>query len=404
MKEKVVLAYSGGLDTSVIVHWLNSKGFSVIAVCFDVGQKVDDWQRVINTAKTSGAAEALVVDIKHEFVDNFFLPCLQMNALYEGSYLLGTAMARPLIAQKQIEIANSKGAKYVSHGATGKGNDQARFEMSYLILNPNIKIIAPWKMAEFYQNYPGRKELLDYAAKHDIKVKVTKEQPWSSDENLMHISFEAGLLEDPNKKPPPEMFEMTKSPQDAPNKGTVITIDFVKGVPVKLNGKDLNLVEMLTKLNQLGGDNGVGRVDLVESRFIGMKSRGVYETPGGTILMQAHRQIESITLTRDVIELKDSLLSRFSDLVYNGYWFTPQMSLLLDLVKNSQKSVNGQVRLEIYKGNVITLGRSSKTSLYDFDIASMEKNQSNYNPEDANGFIKLNALPYIIKNLNQPQD
>ena len=395
-KEKVVLAYSGGLDTSVIVRWLADKGHEVIALCLDLGQKVEDLEEIKRKGKTAGASEVIMMDVAEEFVADYVFPSMQYNALYEGTYLLGTSLARPLIAKKQIEVAQQYGATAVSHGATGKGNDQVRFEMGYYSLMPDIKVIAPWKIKEFSEAYPGRSELIDYAEKHGIPVKATKSQPWSSDENLLHISFEAGMLEDPWQAPLPEMFELSTDPKKAPDASTEILIDFLDGVPVAVDGVALSPAALLEKLNQIAGANGVGRVDMVESRYVGMKSRGVYETPGGTVLLHAHRAIESITLTRDVIDLKDSLMPRFAGLAYNGYWWTPQMNLLLDLVKSSQVKVTGQVRLEVYKGNVIVTGRKSPYSLYDADIASMEKDEGNYDQEDANGFIRLNALPYQI--------
>ncbi len=395
-KEKVVLAYSGGLDTSVIVRWLVEEGYEVIALCLDLGQKVEDLDEIKEKGLQAGATKVVVKDVAEEFTRDYILPSIQMNAVYEGTYLLGTSIARPLIVKHQIECAKENGATAVAHGATGKGNDQVRFEIGYYSLNPDINVIAPWKIKKFYQAYPGRKELIEYAQKHDIPVKATKSQPWSSDENLMHISFEAGMLEDPWVKPLPEMFELSKSPEDAPDEVTEIIIEFEDGVPVSLNNEKLTPAVLLKKLNEVAGENGVGRIDIVESRYVGMKSRGVYETPGGTVLLQAHRAIESITLTRDVIDLKDSLMPRFASEVYNGYWFSPQMDLLLNLVRESQDSVTGTVRVELYKGNVMITGRKSPVSLYDADIASMEKDEGNYNVEDANGFIRLNSLPLKV--------
>lgn len=396
--KKVVLAYSGGLDTSVIVRWLVDEGYEVIALCLDLGQKVEDLDEIKEKGLKAGATEVIIKDVSEEFTRDYIFPSIQMNAVYEGTYLLGTSIARPLIAKHQIECAKQYNASYVAHGATGKGNDQVRFEIGYYSLNPDIKVIAPWKIKKFYQAYPGRKELLEYAQKHDIPVKATKSQPWSSDENLMHISFEAGMLEDPWTKPLDEMYELSVSPQDAPDIVTELIIDFENGLPIQINGTRYSPAEILRVLNKYGGENGVGRIDIVESRYVGMKSRGVYETPGGTVLLDAHRAIESITLTRDVIDLKDNLMPRFSSLVYNGYWFSPQMKLLLNLVKDSQVGVTGSVRLELYKGNITITGRKSPVSLYDADIASMEKDQGNYNVEDANGFICINALPLKIAN------
>lgn len=395
-KEKLVLAYSGGLDTSVIVRWLADEGYDVIALCLDLGQKVEDLEEIRKKGLQAGASEVLVEDVSEEFVSDFVLPSIQINAVYEGVYLLGTSLARPLIVKKQIEVAKKYGATAVSHGATGKGNDQVRFEIGYLSLMPDVKIVAPWKMEKFYSAYPGRAELIEYAKQHNIPVKATKDQPWSSDENLLHISFEAGMLEDPWTKPLDEMFELSVSPKDAPDQATEVLIDFEDGVPTAIDGQALSPAKLLAQLNEMAGANGVGRVDMVESRYVGMKSRGVYETPGGTVLLAAHRAIESITLTRDVIDLKDSLMPRFAEKVYAGYWFTPEQELIRDLIKKSQDKVTGQVRLELYKGNVIITGRKSPYSLYDADIASMEKDQGKYNIQDANGFIRLNALPYRV--------
>jgi len=395
-KEKVVLAYSGGLDTSVIVRWLVEEGYEVIALCLDLGQKVEDLDEIRNKGLKAGASEVIIKDVADEFARDYIIPTLQMNAVYEGTYLLGTAIARPLISKHQIECAEQFGAKIVAHGSTGKGNDQVRFEMGYYALSPDIDIIAPWKIKKFYEAYPGRQELLDYAQKHDIPVKATKKEPWSSDENLMHISFEAGMLEDPWTKPLKEMFELSVSPQEAPDSILELTLDFEDGVPVKIDGEKMELLPLIRKLNRIGGENGIGRIDIVESRFVGMKSRGVYETPGGTILMAAHRAMESITLTGDVIDLKENLMPRFAGLIYNGNWFSPQMKLLLNLVKESQKDVTGTVRMELYKGNINITGRKSPVSLYDADIASMEKDEGNYDVEDSKGFIRINALPVRI--------
>lgn len=395
-KEKVVLAYSGGLDTSVIVRWLVEEGFDVTAICLNLGQKVENLDEIRQKGLQAGASEVIIKDVTEEFARDYVMPSIQINAVYEGTYLLGTALGRPLIVKHQMACAREHGAATVAHGATGKGNDQVRFEIGYYSLDPDIKIIAPWKIKKFYQAYPGRKELIEYARQYDIPVKASQSKPWSSDENLMHISFEAGMLEDPWLKPPPEMFELSKSPQEAPDKITELMIEFQNGVPTAINGKDYTPCELLHHLNQIAGENGVGRIDIVESRYVGMKSRGVYETPGGTVLLTAHRAIESITLTRDVINLKDCLMPRFANLVYNGYWFSPQMKLLLNLIKESQEGVTGSVRLELYKGNITVTGRKSPFSLYDADIASMEKDQGNYQVEDANGFIRINALPLRI--------
>ena len=324
------------------------------------------------------------------------IPSLQFHALYEGVYLLGTSLARPLIAKKQIEVAQKFGAQYVAHGATGKGNDQVRFELAYYSLSPNIEVVAPWKIPEFFEKYPGRKELMQFAQENNIPIKAKPSAPWSSDENLLHISYESGILEDPWQKPPKEIFELTQSPQDAPDKAEEIVIQFKNGIPVALNEQKLDLTPLFIKLNELGSKHGIGRIDIVESRFVGMKSRGVYETPGGTILMQAHRSIESLCLTSDTIDLKESLMPRFAKAVYQGFWFTPQIDMMLAMLKQSQNFVEGEVRLDLYKGNITITGRKSDYSLYDEDIASMEEDSGTYSPQDAKGFIKLNALPFRI--------
>ncbi len=395
-KEKVVLAYSGGLDTSVIVHWLASQGYDVIALCLDLGQKVENLDEIRQKGLKAGAVDVLIEDVRKEFVEDYVFRAIEWNAVYEGTYLLGTSLARPLISKKQIEAAERFGASTVSHGATGKGNDQVRFELGYYALNPDIKIIAPWKVPEFYQRYPGRAQLIEYAQQNGIPVKATAEQPWSTDENLMHISFESGMLEDPWQEPKGEMFELSESPKNAPDQEQILTIDFEEGLPVRLDGQEFETVDLLTELNEIGGRHGIGRVDLVESRFVGMKSRGVYETPGGTILNIAHRAMESLTLDRGVIHLKDSLMPRFSQLVYNGFWFSPEMEILLEMGRSTQKRVSGTVRLKLYRGNCMVTGRKSDNSLYDEDIATMEADEGNYDPRDSNGFIRLNALPLRI--------
>jgi len=395
-KEKLVLAYSGGLDTSVLVHWLDQQGYEVIALCLDLGQKVEDIDAILEKGKKAGAAKVLVENVEEEFVKDYVLPSIHWNALYEGTYLLGTSLARPLISKKQIEVAEREGAVAVAHGATGKGNDQVRFELSYYALKPDIQVVAPWKIPEFYQKYPGRTELLAYAEKYGIPVKASKEQPWSSDENLMHISFESGMLEDPWQEPRQEMFELSQSPQAAPDEAQAVLIDFEKGNPVAVDGQEYSPAKLLTQLNELGGKHGIGRIDMVESRFVGMKNRGVYETPGGTIIHIAHRAMESITLNR-VINLKDSLMPRFAQLAYDGFWFSPEMEILLDMVQKTQGPVNGTVRLELYKGNCMVTGRKSPNSLYDEDMATMEADHGAYDPKDAIGFIKLHALPLRIQ-------
>ncbi len=396
-REKLVLAYSGGLDTSVIVHWLDQQGYEVIALCLNLGQKVENFETILEKGKKAGASKVLIENVEDEFVNDYVMPSIHWNALYEGTYLLGTALARPLIAKKQIEVASKEGAIAVAHGATGKGNDQVRFELSYYSLNPEIRVVAPWKIPEFFKKYPGRRELLAYAEKYKIPVKASKNQPWSSDENLMHISFESGMLEDPWQAPSEEMFELSKSPENAVDEKQEINIEFNKGNPIAVNGKEFKAAKLLDYLNNLGGRHGIGRVDMVESRFVGMKNRGVYETPGGTILHVAHRAMESITLSRGVINLKDSLMPRFAQLTYDGFWFSPEMDVLLSMVKKTQEQVNGEVRIELYKGNCIVSGRKSPNSLYDGDMATMEDDFGIYDPQDAIGFIKLNALPLRIQ-------
>jgi len=344
---KVVLAYSGGLDTSIILQWLKAeKGLEVVALIVDLGQ-AEEVEAAAAKARKTGAAKVYVEDVREEFVRDFVFPALQANAVYEGTYLLGTSLARPLIAKKMIEIARKEGAQYVSHGATGKGNDQVRFEVSCLALEPSIKIIAPWREWSF----KSRSDLMAYAQKHGIEIPVTKEKPYSSDRNLLHISFEGGILEDPWNRPPEDMFVLSVSPQAAPDRATLIEIDFEGGIPVAVNGEKLSPAALLDRLNRLGGENGIGRVDIVENRYVGMKSRGVYETPGGTILHIAHRALETITLDREVFHLKDSLITKYSELVYNGFWFAPEMELLRKTVGETQGDVTGTVRLELYKGN-----------------------------------------------------
>ncbi|HKI99445.1 MAG TPA: argininosuccinate synthase [bacterium] len=392
-KDKVVLAYSGGLDTSVIVHWLTQQGYEVIALLLDLGQKVEDINALREKGKAAGASKVVVQDVQEEFVRDFVFPALQFNAQYEGTYLLGTSLARPLIAKQQIEVARAEGAAYVSHGATGKGNDQVRFELTYYALNPDIKVIAPWKVPDFFRALPGRRELIAYAEQHGIPVKATLDKPWSSDENLLHISYEAGMLEDPWEEPRPDMFELTEDPRVATQTGEGLLIDFEDGIPVAVDDQRMSPAELLRYLNKLGGKHGVGRLDLVESRYVGMKSRGVYETPGGTILHIAHRAIESITLDRGIINLKDTLLPRFAQLVYNGYWYSPEMRVLLATGRESQRGVTGTVRLELYRGNCTVTGRKSPYSLYDMAVVSMDDDQGAYQPTDAIGFINLNALP-----------
>jgi len=390
--DKIVLAYSGGLDTSVILKWLaNEYGCAVIAYSADIGQK-EDWDAVRAKGLATGAEKVIVSDLREEFVRDYIFPAFRANAIYEGSYLLGTSLARPLIAKEQVRIAAAEGADSVSHGATGKGNDQVRFELTYLALNPKLTIIAPWRIWDLN----SRQKLVAFAQEHNIPVPVTKKNPYSSDENLLHISFEGGILEDPWNEPDEDMFKLTVSPEKAPDKPTYVEIDFERGTPVAIDGQRLGPVELMTKLNSLGGANGIGRLDMVENRFVGMKSRGVYETPGGTILRAAHRDLETITLDREVLGIRDGLVPRYSQLIYNGFWFSPEMQLLQRTMDDAQSTVNGTVRLKLYKGNCIPVGRKSDNSLYSESFATFEEDEV-YNQADATGFIRLNALRLRIQ-------
>ncbi len=393
-REKVVLAYSGGLDTSVILKWLDLQGYDVVAFVADVGQR-DDLSVLEAKAKASGAKEFFIGDMKEEFVRDFVFPAIKFNALYEGRYMLGTSLARPIIAKGMVETAHKTKAKSISHGATGKGNDQVRFELTAAALDPELKVIVPWRMPEFFSKIKGRVEAMDFAKKYKIPVKATAKKPWSSDENALHISFEAGILEDPATTPPDDMFEYSVSPKTAPDKAETIELEFEQGTPVKLNGKKLSPYKMLAELNKIGGRNGVGRVDMVESRYVGMKSRGVYETPGGAILIAAHRDLEGLTLEGSVIQLKETLMPRFAQLAYNGYWYSSEMDCLMALLNESQKYVTGKVKLELYKGNITVLSRESKYSLYNMKVVSMDDDQGAYDQSLATGFIRLHAIPLV---------
>jgi len=384
---KVVLAYSGGLDTSVILKWLiETYGCDVVAYTANLGQ-AEELENLEEKAIKTGACKVYIEDLQEEFVSDYIFPMLKANAVYESGYLLGTSIARPLIAKKQIEIARKEGADAVCHGATGKGNDQVRFELTYLALDPQIKIVAPWREWEF----DSRKSLIKYAKKHKIPVTITEEKPYSSDRNLFHISFEGGILEDPWIEPSEDMYILSVSPEDAPDKTTYLEIDFEAGIPTAVDGEKKSPANLLKHLNSLGGRNGIGRVDIVENRYVGMKSRGVYETPGGTILHTAHRAIESITMDREVMHFRDSLIPKYSELIYNGYWFSPEMELLRKTIDETQKDVSGTVRLKLYKGNCLVVGRKSPASLYHHNFATFEKDTV-YNQKDAEGFIKTNAL------------
>jgi argininosuccinate synthase len=392
--DKVVLAYSGGLDTSVILRWLiETYGCEVVAFVADLGQG-DELAPVKAKAKKTGASKVYVENVQDEFVRDFIFPALQANAVYEGAYLLGTSIARPLIAKKQIEIARKENCKAVSHGATGKGNDQVRFELTYFSLMPDVTIVAPWREWDMR----SRTDLCNYAKKWGIETPVTVEKPYSSDRNLMHISYEGGILEDVWAEPPENMFTLTVSPEKAPDKATYVEVSFVDGIPTAVNGKKMGPAKLLAALNAFGGANGIGRLDLVENRYVGMKSRGVYETPGGTILHLAHRAMESITLDREVMHFRDSLIPKFAELIYNGYWYTPEMELMKSTIVKSQENVTGTVRLKLYKGNCSVAGRKSPLSLYRTDFATFEK-ESVYNQADATGFIKINALRLRIRSM-----
>ena len=396
MKSKIVLAYSGGLDTSVILKWLQTEyNADVIAYAADLGQGAE-LDEAKAKAKKLGAKKIYIENLKEEFVRDYVFPMFRCNTIYEGEYLLGTSIARPLIAKRQIEIAKKEKANAVSHGATGKGNDQVRFEFSYYALEPKIKVIAPWREWDL----SSRTKLLEFAAKHKIPIMKHNrtESPYSVDANVLHRSAEGKILEDPWKRPPENVFGISKSPQSAPNKETIITIQFKKGDPVAINGKKLSPFNLLEKLNKLGAANGIGRVDIVENRYVGIKSRGVYETPGGTILLKAHRAMESITLDREEVFTKDELMPKYARLVYNGYWFAPKRIMMQKAIDETQKRVNGEVKLVLYKGNVIVIGRKSPNSLYDEDLATFES--SNYDQRDAEGFIKLNALRLKKKKIN----
>jgi argininosuccinate synthase len=385
--KKIVLAYSGGLDTSVMLKWLREKyGCEVVCYCADVGQG-EELAGLEEKARATGASKLYVEDLRREFVEDYVWPAVKANAVYEGVYLLGTSLARPVIAKRQIEIARREGADAVAHGATGKGNDQVRFELTYYALEPDIRVVAPWREWEF----KGRSDLIAYAREHDIPVTATAEKPYSTDRNLMHVSYEGGILEDPWAEPPADIFQLTAAPESAKAEPEYVVIEFESGVPVAVNGERMGAVELLTALNRLGGEHGVGRVDLVENRFVGMKSRGVYETPGVTILQAAHRALESITLDREVLRLRDALSLKFAEGVYYGFWFAPESELMRRTIDETQKNVTGEARVKLYRGNVTVVGRRSPHSLYRERLATFEADTV-YNQRDAEGFIKLNAL------------
>jgi len=396
-KEKIVLAYSGGLDTSVILAWLKETyDAEIIAFTADIGQK-DELNGLEEKALRTGASKVYIDDLTEEFARDFIYPMFQAGALYEGQYLLGTSIARPLIAKRMAEIARAEGAAAIAHGATGKGNDQVRFELTAAVLAPELKVIAPWRLEAFRERFPGRAEMIEYAKSHNIPVQASAAKPYSTDRNLLHISFESGMLEDPwfdacaasNE----DMFVLSVSPENAPDQAEYVELYFERGNCVGVNGVHMTPLQVMNKLNELGGKHGIGRVDMVENRFVGMKSRGVYETPGGTILFAAHRRMESLTMDREVMLLRDSLIAKYSSLVYNGFWFAPERLALQALVAESQKNVTGTVRSKLYKGNIIAAGVKSPVSLYNPDIATMEADPTKaYNQNDATGFIHLNAL------------
>ncbi len=392
--KKIILAYSGGLDTSVILRWLRDNyNADVVAYTADLGQG-EELEPLNEKAVKTGASKMYIEDLKEEFVRDFVFPAVKANLVYEGAYLLGTSIARPLIAKRQIEIARLEGADAVAHGATGKGNDQVRFELTYFALEPHITVIAPWREWTF----KSRTDLIAYARDSGIPITITEEKPYSSDRNLFHISFEGGILEDPWMEPPADMFLLTVAPEEAPDSPTYLELEFERGIPVALDGRRLGPVELLTQLNDVAGRNGVGRVDMVENRFVGMKSRGVYETPGGAVLHIAHRALESITLDREVMHLRDSLIPRYSELVYYGFWFSPEAEIMRKIIDDTQRNVSGTVRLKLYKGNCAVVGRKSPESLYHHDFATFEQDAV-YNQADAEGFIRLNALRLRIRAL-----
>ncbi len=402
MKEKVILAYSGGLDTSVILKWLANKGFDVIAYVADVGQK-EDFKAVEEKAYATGASKVYIEDLKKPLVTDYIFPALKANTIYEGTYMLGTSLARPIIAKRHIEIAKKEGTKYVAHGATGKGNDQVRFEFGYYMNMPDVKIISPWKDEEWLSQFEGRSDMLKYAEENGIPVKATTKKPYSEDENLIHISHEAGILEDPSKRCPEDVYSLTLSPEKANNKETILSIVFKDGVPQSIKNEDdgtvvTDPVEMILYLNKMGHDNAIGRVDMVENRFIGIKSRGVYETPGCEILWKAHHNLEGLTMDKEAMHLRDMLSPKYAELIYNGYWGAPEFNMLTALFEQSQKNVTGKATVALYKGNVINAGIESECSLYNEDLGSMDK-AGGYHPIDCKGFININAIRLIASSI-----
>lgn len=399
--DKVVLAYSGGLDTSIILKWLVNKGFEVICYCANVGQQGENYDKVREKALALGAKKVYIEDLREDFVVNSIFEAVKANAIYESRYLLGTSLARPIIAKKQVEIAQAEGAKFLAHGATGKGNDQVRFELCAQALDAKLKTIAPWRDAEFIEKFKGRPDLIQYAHEQNIPIDATPKAPYSVDENLYHTSYEAGMLEDPMTAPMASMFKMTVDPKDAPNESEKIQIRFAKGVPVGVTNLTTGAAEitgaldLFLELNKLAGKHGIGRIDIVENRFVGIKSRGVYETPGGTILREAHLDLEGLCLDREVVKVRDTLSAKFAEFAYNGFWFAPEMEFVRNAIDFSQQNVTGYVHLELYKGNVTVVGRHSDFALYSADLASMDQEGGgadfDYNPADAQGFIRINA-------------
>jgi argininosuccinate synthase len=394
-QKKVVLAYSGGLDTACILKTLILKGYDVVAYVANVGQ-LEDFDDIERRARETGASQVFVEDLREEFVRDFIYPAIAGNAVYENRYLLGTALARPVIAKRQVEVARKVGATAVSHGATGKGNDQVRFELAFAALAPDLEVISPWKDPEFLSRFEGRRDLLAFAAEHDIPVEATAEKPYSSDENLMHRSYEAGMLEDPDAAPPADMFKLTRALADTPDTADRLVVRFKDAMPAEVEHltegtRVTDPVALLGYLNDIGGRHGIGRIDIVENRYVGIKSRGVYETPGGTVLHEALRDLEGIAMDREVLRLRDMLSPRFAEIIYNGFWFSPEMDFIEAAFRQSNALIDGEVRLSLYKGNVIIEGRSSPSSLYDQDLSSMDA-AGGYDQEDARGFIRINAL------------
>lgn len=406
-KEKVILAYSGGLDTSVILKWLANKGFDVIAYVANVGQN-EDFKAIEEKAYATGASKVYVEDLRKPLVTDYIFPALKANTIYEGTYMLGTSLARPIIAKTHIDIAKKEGTKYVAHGATGKGNDQVRFEFGYYMNMPDVKIISPWKDEEWLSQFEGRSDMLKYAEENGIPVKASLKKPYSEDENLIHISHEAGILEDPSKRCPEDVYSLTLSPEKAADKETILTFEFVDGIPVSVKNENdgtvvTDPVEMILYLNKIGHDNAIGRVDMVENRFIGIKSRGVYETPGCEILWKAHHNLEGLTMDKEAMHLRDMLSPKYAELIYNGYWGAPEFDMLTALFDESQKHVTGKATVALYKGNVINAGIESDWSLYNEDLGSMDK-AGGYHPIDCKGFININAIRLMASSMRKMKE